>query len=59
VASAESSATCVAAASPAAVLSESWMGSESEHCGERQRGKELRGSTRMLFGAMISRGIAE
>jgi len=59
VASAESSATCVAAASPAAVLSESWMRSKSEHCGERQRGKKLRGSTRMMFGAMISRTVGE
>src|ERR1700757_3177465 len=49
VASAEATtATCVTAAAPATVLSESWMRSESEHCGERQRGKELRGSTRRL-----------
>jgi hypothetical protein len=59
VASAESSATRVTAASPAAVLSESWMRSKSEHCGKRQRGKELRGSTRMMSGAMISHTVGE
>ena len=58
VASAEASPTCVTAASPAAVLSESWMRSKSEHCGERKRGKELRGSTRRLR-ATVSRGIGK
>jgi hypothetical protein len=61
-ASAEMSATttaCVTAASSAAVLRESWMGSKSEHCGERQRGKELRGSTRRLGAAKVSRAVGK
>ena len=59
MASAEASAACVTAASSPAVLRESWMRSKSEHCGERQRGKELRGSTRRLGAAKVSRGIGK
>jgi hypothetical protein len=59
MASAEATTACVTAASPAAVLRESWMGSKSEHCGERQRGKELRGSTRRLGAAKVSRAVGK
>ena len=54
VASAESSAACVTAASPAAVLSESWMGSKREQRGEAQCGKKaqrcarVRGAVNMI-----------
>jgi len=59
MASAEASAACVTAASPAAVLRESWMRSKREHCGERQRGKELRGSTRRHGAATVSRAVGK
>jgi hypothetical protein len=48
--------TGVAATSASTVLRESGMRSEGEKCGERQRGEEVPGSTRVLRGvATVSR----
>ena len=59
VASAESAACMTASSSATAVLREGRMRSEGEHCGERQRGEEVRGARECLEAvATVSRVVA-